>query len=260
VVPHNDLEAKTIQELLQAVGEDVLVTDQSWGATWSGLEAWIQARLRAVPAGTIIYGVELAGPNAFGAIDIDHHIYAGEDRSNPLTSLEQVAAVLGLPLNEWQCLVAANDRAYFAGMQALGATAGQMAAVRMADRQAQGLTAEREAEAEAEVANAEWLPGGWVRVRVRRPSSAHSDRLFPRACAVLLEGDEQWSYSGPGHRELLAMGFAEKHWAGGSQDAGYFGIDHPAEATRSTIREWFTQAARAWGYSARSLSHNPAHS
>jgi hypothetical protein len=247
VVPNNDLEAKAICNLLTAAGEEVLVTGQAWGATWAGLEEPIQARLREAAPDTPIYGVELGGPNPFGAIDIDHHTYRDEDRWQPLSSLEQIAASLGTRLNEWQRLVAANDRGYFAAMRELGATDAQMEAVRQADRQAQGLTAEREAEAEAEVKCAERLPGGWLKLRVRKPSSAHSDRLFPEARAVLLQGDDEWLYSGPGQRELLAMEFPEKHWAGGSSGAGYFGIEQPGEATRAAILEWFTRAAETWG-------------
>ena len=34
VVPNNDLEARTIIEMLEREGEEYLVTGQSWGASW----------------------------------------------------------------------------------------------------------------------------------------------------------------------------------------------------------------------------------
>lgn len=38
VTPNNDLEAKTIVEMLQREGEDFLVTGQAWGASWENLK------------------------------------------------------------------------------------------------------------------------------------------------------------------------------------------------------------------------------
>ncbi len=42
VVPNNDLEALTIISMLQEKGEEVLVTEQKWGASWNGLEPHIK--------------------------------------------------------------------------------------------------------------------------------------------------------------------------------------------------------------------------
>ena len=45
VTPNNDLEAKTIVEMLQREGEDFLVTGQAWGASWEKLEEEIKERI-----------------------------------------------------------------------------------------------------------------------------------------------------------------------------------------------------------------------
>src|ERR1035437_7630919 len=109
VVPQNDLEALAICELLESHGERVLFTSQPWGATWDRLEEGTQDCLKKQQE-TRVYGVELSGPNSFGATNIDHHTYRDEDRWRPVSSLEQVAALLGVELDRRQELIAANDR------------------------------------------------------------------------------------------------------------------------------------------------------
>ncbi len=42
VTPKNDLEAKTIVEMLQREGEDVLITGQAWGASWEKIRRGIK--------------------------------------------------------------------------------------------------------------------------------------------------------------------------------------------------------------------------
>jgi hypothetical protein len=243
VAPHNDLEALAICELLESHGERLLVTSQPWGATWDRLENGIQECLKKQPPETRVYGVELSGPNSFGATNIDHHTYQDEDRWRPVSSMEQVAALLGVELDRRQQLIAANDRGYIPAMLAMGASAAEIAAIREADRREQGITAEMEETAEEEIASAERLSGDRVQVRVGWPTSAHLDRLWTSAREVLLMGQEQWQYSGARYRELPAMQFAESNWAGGSETAGYFGIALPSSATRQRIREWFAAGA-----------------
>ena len=45
VTPKNDLEAKTIVEMLQREGEDVLITGQAWGASWEKLEEELKIKI-----------------------------------------------------------------------------------------------------------------------------------------------------------------------------------------------------------------------
>src|ERR1035438_7177299 len=91
VVPQNDLEALAIRQLLESSGEQVLVTNQPWGATWDGLEGGIQERLEELPRETRVYGVELGGSNSFGATNIDHHTYQGDEIGRAVRSEEHTS-------------------------------------------------------------------------------------------------------------------------------------------------------------------------
>lgn len=238
IVPRNDGEALEIAKLLSLHGEDHLVTGQPWGATWSSLEPAIVAVLAALPEDVKVYGVELAGPNPWGAIDIDHHTYDGDDRSHPLSSLEQVAGILGIKLDRWQQLVAANDRAYIPGLEEAGAHTDEIEKVRAQDRAAQGLTDGQRMQAVADIAGAEWRGS---RVAVTCPegtSSWHSDLLYPIASEWLLMGPSSWSYSGPRHKEFAALGLPGS-WSGGSPTSGYFGIPSPGPSVAQQLIERF---------------------
>jgi hypothetical protein len=242
VVPANDLEALEIRKLLASHEEKFCVSAQPWGATWSGLEPEIRDAVGCFraqhPAGEI-FGVELGGRNEFGAKDIDHHLYSDGDRRSPLSSLEQVAAVLGAELSHWQKLVAANDRGYIPAMIGAGASAEEVTRIRAADRAAQGLTAGDEADAERDIRErAEWR-GFKVLVHcVHRPTSAHSDRLST-AGEILLAGPAEWCYFGPRHYALAAMDFREDHWSGGSAASGYFGVKSPSPTTQERVVQFF---------------------
>ena len=159
VTPNNDLEAKTIVEMLQREGEDFLVTGQAWGASWEKLEEEIKERIEEAKRKLkTVYGVELQG-DSNGAINIDHHTYGEDDRSNPKSSIEQVAEVLGVELTLDEQFVSANDKGYIPAMEKLGAELGIsgedlqeiIANIRMRDREMQGVTPEQEAQAQEAV-------------------------------------------------------------------------------------------------------------
>lgn len=240
IVALNDGESIEIRRILDAAGELYAVSNQRWGARWDRLEAPVVELLKRFQLDkpdAVVYGVELAGPNSFRAINIDHHRYAGDDRGHVMSSLEQVAALLSRPLTQWQKLVALNDRGYIPAMLAAGASCREVIAVRRQDRLAQGVTAENSRIAKRDIRTARWIG---ARVRVDCPdgfTSAHSDRLFDRAQEILLTSATSWSYSGPRHRQLATMDFAENHWSGGAEESGYFGIESPGAATKRQIIE-----------------------
>lgn len=169
VVPRNDGEALEIVRLLVANREAVLVSRQSWGASWVALEPELSRIVsqwrRSNPRGVVI-GIELAGKPPKRAGNIDHHWYPGDDRRHPASSLEQVASLLGVKLNRWQKLVALNDRGYIPALQEAGATEHEIAAIRDHDRCAQGLTADDRTSAERDIRSAQWSTDR-RRVRVR---------------------------------------------------------------------------------------------
>lgn len=239
VIPANDLEAIAIATLLTRAGETHWITNQPWGATWAALEPDIQLRLQALPPGTQIYGVELGGPNPFGAVNIDHHWYETDDRWRPDSSLEQLAALLALPLTREEQLIAANDRGYIPAMLALGATEAEVQHIRRQDRAAQGLTPADEQRAESDTARAVIRDRrAWVNV-TGSPTSAHGDRLFGKVREWLLAGDDRWSYSGPRHQQFGANVGEENHWRGGAADSGYAGVANPSAQTQTRLRDWF---------------------
>jgi hypothetical protein len=243
VLASNDLEAIEISKLLKSHGETVCVSKQPWGATWRGLESEIKRALEQFrqehPEGQI-FGIELRGRNRFGARDIDHHRYSDCDRSSILSSLEQVAALLGVELNRWQKLIAANDRGYSPAMIATGATPEEVEQIRAADRSAQGLTPEDEERAELDIrTRAEWRACKVLVLCLHRPTSAHSDRLFALADEILLAGPGEWDYSGHRHRMLADIWFPEKHWSGGSPTSGYFCIENPSTASQRRLTDFF---------------------
>jgi hypothetical protein len=74
---------------------------------------------------------------------VDHH---GDNAGLP-ASIMQVLDLLKIEPTRWDDLVAANDEAYFPGLQAMGATRAEIDSVRAHCRAAQGISPEQEAEA-----------------------------------------------------------------------------------------------------------------
>jgi len=245
VVPVNDGEAAEVRDLLRQNGELVLISAQKWGASWAGLEPELQACMqqfrRSHPEGEII-GIELEGTNRCDARDIDHHRYSDSDRSNPLSSLEQVAAILGVALTRRQQLIAENDKGYIPAMRRAGATDEEIADIRVQDRAAQGITPANELQAEQDLASAQWRGR---KVLVACPcgaTSAHSDRLFGRADETLLVAPDKWAYFGCRHRLLHDHAFPEQHWSGGSPENGFFGILNPSPPSQEAVLRFFWQS------------------
>lgn len=242
VVPLNDSETEEIARLLQGRDEQVLISHQRWGARWARLEQELQREIQRFQArhpGAPVYGIELAGGNDFGARDIDHHRYEDGDRTNALSSLEQVAAILNVELDRWQTLVALNDRGYIPAMEAFGASPEEVAAVRRADRRAQGLTEHDEQRAVEDLRAARWQ-GRKVSVNCpERITSAHSDLLYGKADEMLLASPQELVYYGRRRLELEGMGFHGKHWSGGAPEGGYFGWEQPAAELRAWAVAWF---------------------
>nr|WP_294577416.1 hypothetical protein [uncultured Rhodopila sp.] len=234
-----DLEMAEIRSLLDRHAAD-RVEDRrlAWGAT---LSAYRTELLAALAAGETPVAIELPDDLPPGLFDrdrmrvVDHHgERAGADKP---TSIEQVFALLGLPAAEWTrwlALVAANDRDHVAGMLAAGASAGEIAAVRAADRRAQGVTEADEAEAVRAIAARRQDGGLTVVETVSHTSSAIADRMMP-------------ALGGPGYRRLLvampekvavfadgeairALGesYPDSWWGGDLPAAGYWGMTLPA--------------------------------
>ncbi len=247
IVPVNDGEAVEIRNLLLDHGETVVVTRQPWGASWQGLEPEVVEeveKLLAENPGAQVYGVELAGPARWGAINIDHHRYADDDRWSPKSSLEQVAELLGVELTRYQKLVAENDKGYIPAMEKAGATPDEIKLVRAQDRLAQGVTPDDERQAVIDIKYAERRGRKILLHCPKGSTSAHTDLLYGQY-DELLKIDEvsgKWIYFGPRHQQFFALtdgGVAGARWVGGGKKSGYAGAEKPTPETQQKILKFF---------------------
>lgn len=237
-----DLEMLEIRRLLETHGAAFVDKGLAWGARLSDYASEIEA---ALAAGQTPVAVELIDdmPPDWSARDhvvvIDHH---GEGAgANRPCSLQQVFEQLGLPRDRWtrrMALVAANDIGHVAGLEHMGATRGEIIALRAEDRAAQRVTAQDEAEAEHAIA-ARRVRGRLTIVQtLSSTSSAIADRMLPLA-------------GGPGYEALLVVMLAKVavyadgdaiarlsaafpgSWHGGALPArGFWGANVPPESDR----------------------------
>lgn len=237
VCPNNDLEAKTIIEMLEREGEKYLVTGQTWGASWEKLEEEIKTKLKeAMENGQEVYGIELQG-NSNGAINIDHHTYGEDDRRNSKSSIEQVADILEKELTLDEQFVSANDKGYIPAMEELGKKLKInpkdlkeiIANIRMRDRETQGITSEQEAQAEEAIKKLGELKEKRNYISIDLPHSKTStvtDRLYGKYDNLLVTS-EDGETNFFGKTEIIKM-LNERFpsgWSGGSLDqgSGYWG-------------------------------------
>ena len=255
VSPNNDLEAKTIIELLQRNGEEYLVTGQAWGASLEQLEEEIKAKIEeAKQRGQDVYGIELQG-NPEGVINVDHHIYGEDDRSNPKSSIEQVANILGVELSLDEQFVSANDKGYIPAMEKLGSELGIkredlqeiIANIRMRDRQMQGVTMEQEAQAQEAVEELGDLSEKRDYISMNLPHSKTStvtDRLYGKYDNLLItSADGETNFFGK--TEIIQM-LNEKFqggWSGGQLDQGngFWGGYADQEAIKAEVQNMINQ-------------------
>jgi len=247
IVPANDGEAVEIRKILKSKNIDYVITRQAWGATWAGLEPSVvdevEGFLSANPS-AVIYGIELGGPSRWGGLNIDHHRYCDEDRTNEKSSIEQVAALLGVELTRHQLLVAANDKGWIPALKSMGATENEIKIVRAQDRLSQGVTPDQEAQAVADIKAAEVRGGKWLVRCPQGATSAITDRLYGQYSELLtVDGlNGKWIYYGPRHLRFYALtegGTTLARWAGGDPKNGFSGVEKPTAETQSKILEFF---------------------
>jgi len=247
IVPRNDLEAVEIIRLLEQHGELLVISRQAWGASWENLEpevvSGVEDLLAQHPDAEVV-GVELAGTPPWGGRNIDHHQYTDGDRSSEKSSIEQVAEILGHELNRYERLVAENDKGWIPALLAAGASQGEVDTIRLADRCAQGVTPDDEAQAVRDIAGAEWR-GRKVFIRCPRGvTSALTDRLYGQFDEALTAAPDKWIYYGPRARDIHVhvhaggLGHA-RDWAGGRRESGYAGFIAPTPEAKKVIETFF---------------------
>ena len=220
----HDLEMMTIAFLLVGKGRRYVDRNLFWGARLSSyndiLNEW------AGKAGMTIYGIELIEDDAAVVPPnyrrIDHH----NRMSQAPTALEQVAAILRHPLSRYEQLVAANDSGYIPAMEALGAVPEEIAAIRAADRKAQGVTEEEEKYAARSVQDIRQCGAITLLYTHAHHFSPLVDRLYPYR-QLLIRSDRELVYYGAGV-SVLVKAFSKWVDTGaafyGGGESGFFGI------------------------------------
>lgn len=240
-----DLEMLTIKQILEGK-EDCMVQDRHLHWENALLSAYNDALQQYKDVD--VYGIELREdvPIPPNYHRIDHH---NEWYRKPC-ALEQVAEILGLTLNRYQQLVAANDKGYIPAMQQLYATEEEIADIRKRDRAAQGVTAEEEVLGVKAIS--ENLEKHGVLTIVKALTSRFSpicDRLFPYQ-RLLIYTDSEWMYYGEGKAELVKQFASEieqkKVFYGGGVN-GYIGSVRHAFC-KEDIRRFVKDIRRDYGY------------
>ena len=236
----NDAEMNEIRQVLIQNGIETQDKNLGWGAKASAYAEEIAA---AALSGKTVVTVELERDIELpeGSIEVDHH----GDRSSEPASILQVLSLLGLEPTRMQLLLAANDSGFIPAMLAQGATQEEVAAVRLLDRQAQGITPEQEAEAERAISVAETINGVTVVRMAHSKCATVTDRLFDPnkpQCLLILSGDGESNFYG--ERALCEELKGEKTgtapapwdpnqtietfsnfggWTGGGEETGFWG-------------------------------------
>ena len=222
----SDLEMKKILRIFQQ--KRVKYSDKSlvWGAKLSSYLSELKA-LNSDNTIKTIYGIELINDitdkNILSKyVEIDHH---NENYLNP-SAIEQVADIIAHQLSRYELLVAANDKGYIPAMEAMGASANEIIAIRAQDRSAQGVTTEDEAMAEDSIKNRLTQYGDLTIIRSNTSCfSPICDRLYP--CKMLIiYTNEELTYYGE-KKTLLADFYMEEIKLGkmyhGGGEQGYIG-------------------------------------
>lgn len=219
-----DLEMLEIRKLLEKSdwkeGKHFFDKKLSWGAKWSDYQKHFESD-------KIKIGIELIEDiyPSQPFINIDHH---NKIEHYP-ASIIQVAELLGVELDRWQQLVAANDCGYIPGMQKVGATEKEVRQIRAADRAAQGVTEEEEKLAVTSIDNHLQIKNGVTVVHsLTSKFSPIADRLHGKTeDNLLIYSDEELTYYGI-NKPLIEKHLNEKlasgqYYSGGGEH-GFWGI------------------------------------
>lgn len=212
-----DLEMLEIKKILKEMKLNFTDKKLSWGAKLSDYKNYFTDN-------SITYvGIELEEDiePPMNYHSIDHH----NKRSAEPASIEQLALLLNIKLNRYQQLVAANDKGYIPAMKAMEATREEIAMVRRADRQAQGVTEEMEQIAEKEIQNTENKNGITVLKTILKKFSPIVDRL--ETDKLIVYNEETLNYYGKNASKLNLLFknlVDEKKAYSGGNDNGFWGI------------------------------------
>jgi len=214
----HDLEMQTITEILIENNQNFVDRNLRWD------NARLSAYEDLLTFDGQIFGIELYEdiPPGGNYTRIDHH----NDFIGKKSSLEQVADILGVCLDRYQQLVAANDSRYIPGMMALNATETEVHEIRKADRKAQGVTDDDERLADDAIKNLLKINDITIVKTKTHRFSTICDKLYPYG-KLLVYSDSELAYYGKNAQEIAVFFNEEikcgKAFKGGSED-GFFGL------------------------------------
>lgn len=223
----HDLEMCTIKELLCEQGIRYFDAGLRWDNAQVSAYAQVLKQYGDCPDWTI-YGVELGTDISLPCNYkvIDHH---NENRDKP-SALEQVAEILGVTLDRYQQLVAANDKGYIKAMKCAipNVTDAEMNDIRLKDRRAQGVTDTDERLAQMAINVNKEDCGELVIVKALSPKfSLISDLVYPYD-NLLIYMDDRWCFYGKKTnriRQLFGQETKEGYlYYGGDVAEGYVGL------------------------------------
>lgn len=235
VTPINDGESVQIEKVLKENNIKTLITKQGWGASWSSLEPEVKEKIESYKNKNYrIFGVELQGGAPEGAVNIDHHCYDDDDRTNKLSSLEQVAELVGHKLSLFEEFISANDKGFIPKMIELAKTKNLskeqteklIQKVRLQDRAAQGITPEQEKIAEEAIKEAEVSDLLTVVRMAHSKTSTVCDRLWGQYKNLLiLSEDGEVNFFGEKRVIEGLSSLVKGSWSGGDldHDNGFWG-------------------------------------
>lgn len=228
----HDAEMRTIREILEAKKKSYFDKHLNWGASLSDYREELNTLNKGEIPVFIELRLDIAYPNH--ALIIDHHNErAGKDQK---TSIEQVADLLGIQLNRYQCLISANDRGHVTAMKAMGATCKEIQEIRKFDRQCQGVTRDDEKAAEVSIRkHSENITPDSIYIKsLTEKASPLLDRLYDKYTHIfIVTPSRELHYFGPGkmilrlenvYREIKQSKPDIIFWKGGYlPDSGFFG-------------------------------------
>lgn len=147
ICPFNDGESKTIVDICRRLGVDIRISRQPWGATLDQEPSENLQNLKRIVAVVEMPSAsceQKLNDEGYRVIIIDHHFYPklNLDRRQPLSSLEQIAELLGYELTRREKGIALNDRSYIFGLLDHGYSMEEILSIRRFDLESQGVPPE----------------------------------------------------------------------------------------------------------------------
>lgn len=145
----HDLEMDVIKQILTQEQIPFFDKQLQWGAKLSSYEQILKQY--ASKPDTEVYGIELEHDVDTSSMRNYHRIDHHNEMSAQPSSLEQVLQLLGIPMNRYHRLVAANDVGYISGMEKINATKDEIIAIRRAERRSLSISEAEEQEAKQDI-------------------------------------------------------------------------------------------------------------